>query len=527
MSIVTPIPQNTNIKAYKGIPWDRTLQDIRLFDTAAQRNSFLNPHLIGQWNNCSIASVGRSIRVQAYYNNCMECNYLSFVNTQEGTPDRTFYAYVTAVNYINVNTVEFVYEIDWIQSYLFDFVFEECFVEREHVNDDVQGNYVLEEGIDFGEYVIDQKTNKTFQPSVVINFIRDAYSAAITDGIYLPGHVSVIDLTKETNRDALNSILTEFNATPERITSFFMGVVDMQTATPEDPNTTFFYKNFTILEDDYFHIPGGGTFIPQNNKLLCYPYKFLTADNFSGSVQQYRWELFNTAGRADFTIEGSAIPKPCMMLFPFDYRQSKADASQTNNYEQECLFYENFPAIPYISDSYQAWVSQYGMSFAVEQAAQVGVSVAGTLGSLAVGNIPGAITGAATGVANYAESQANVKEKKIHALQSHGGVSTSGLSYARGDVGFRLTEYSIGIEDARRIDKFFTRYGYKVDKVKTPNIRGRQNVNYVKCSTGRVAGNIAVDAKIQMEQALQQGTSFWHVNNIGGEVTSNPIVSTS
>lgn len=45
MSIVTPIPQNTVIKVYAGIPWDDTLRDVRLFDTSAQRDIYFNGKL--------------------------------------------------------------------------------------------------------------------------------------------------------------------------------------------------------------------------------------------------------------------------------------------------------------------------------------------------------------------------------------------------------------------------------------------------------------------------------------------------
>lgn len=526
MSIVTPIPQNTTIKAYKGIPWDNTLSDIRWFASESERSSYLNSKIIGQWNNCSVQSPGKSIRVQGYYNNFLECNYISWVNNQSGTPARTIYAYVTSVSYLNVNTVEISYEVDWIQTYLFDFVFEATFVEREHVNSDGLGENILDEGLDFGEYQIDQQKKSDFQPAVILTYYSgDGMEVKAVDNIAVCGAYRFATLSQ---LSVINDILEANADTPERISSIFMCVADMIVIN----NSGFFNKDFNLTEYQTF-LPiagtgGAGAYTPQNKKLLCYPYKFLTADNFGGSVQQYRWELCNTKGSFEGIINGNCIPKPSMHFFPINYRKATATSQMTNDYKQEGLWYDNFPMCNYASDTYKAWVSQFGVSYAVEKAASVAVPTVMTLAGVATGNVPMGVAGAASlagslvgqGASTYNE----LKEKQIHSLQSHGSVGQSGLNFADWDIGFRLTAYSISQEDAKRIDKYFTRFGYRVDTVKIPNVTGRQNVNYVKCRVGRVEGNIAVDAKVQMERALQQGVTFWHINDVGSDIISNPIV---
>lgn len=529
MSLVTPLPQNTLIKAYAGVPWDRSLKDIRLFESASERDSFLasGDMLKGVWDNCSIVSLGKAIRVESQYNACLECNYLSFVNQQEGVPNRTFYAYITSVKYVNVNTVEFEYEIDWIQSYLFDFDIGASLVEREHVNDDVQGKYVLEEGIEFGEYQVDRQVYMDFNPAVVVNVLTEEFTESYPDNMYIPGKTRVYDINNATDKIGLHNVIQANNATPERLTSLFMGVREMQPSDPDNPASTFFHRTMEVSEDKQF-LPFAGaasdTYVPQNNKMLCYPYKCLTGDNYNGSVNQYRWECFNTPGLAQFAVEGSAMPKPAMQFFPIDYRKTTPSSTMRNTYEQEGLWYENFPAVNYVTDTFKAWVSQYGTSFAVENAASIGMNVVGMAANIATGNVLGAAVMGAGAVSKGVGAMQEYNDHKLHSLQSHGGVSTAGLAYARDSVGFRLTAYSIRQEDAKRIDKYFTRYGYRVERVKQPNIRGRRYFNYVRCVDPIVSGNIAVDAKLQLETALSQGTTFWHVNSIGGDYISNPIV---
>ena len=526
MSIVTPIPQNTVIKVYAGIPWDDTLRDVRLFDTSAQRDIYFNGKLKGIWEKCSIVSMGKSIKVEGYYNNFLECNYITFTNQVPDTTARTIYAFITSISYVNVNTVQIDYTIDWIQTYLFDFEFDECLVEREHVDDDIQGRYVLEERIDFGEYQVDNQTYMDFNPAIVVNVLPTNLAATIKDNMYIPGVTVVYDINMSTDVNELNRLIEEYNATPERITSMFMGVVEMRGNWSD--GSSLFYKDMSVTEERSFNPTaagsGAGAYTPQNQKMLCYPYKFVTCDNYCGSVNQYRWEMFNNPGRAEFVVEGSAMPKPSMQFFPINYRQVSATGTQRNTYEQEGLFYENFPSVNYVTDTFKAWVSQYGTSFAVETGASVAVGVLGMAGSLAAGNVPGAITGAISTVSQGVDKYQEYKNHQLHSSQMHGGVAVSGLAYARDAVGFRVTEYSISMEDAKRIDHYLTRYGYRVEKVKVPNVRGRQYVNFIKTNGAIVSGNVSVDAKVQMERALDQGVSFWHTDAVGAPLTSNPIV---
>lgn len=527
MSLVSPVPQGSIIKLYKGIPWDNTLENIRWFDTEAQRQTFLTGKLVSTWTNCSVAKPGKSIRVQADYNTLIDSNYMSFVNPGLGTSERTYYAWVISVNYVNVQTVEIEYQMDWVQTYRFQYVFEASLVQREHVNDDTMGKYVLDEGQDFGDYQIERQKRSDFQPAVILSYYnKDGTGIRELDNIAVCGDYRFATLSNEEAMAAVNDILVSNALTPERISAIFMCVADMMPIN----DSGFFSKSFDANEEQAFlpmaGVSGAGSYTPQNKKLLCYPYKFLTVDNFNGSVQQYRWELCNTPGSFEGIINGNCVPKPSMHFFPVNYRKTHADSTQTNNYKQEGLYYDNFPACNYVSDTFKAWVSQFGVSYAVEKGASVLVGVAGTVASAKIGNIPGAITGAASVVSQASDIYTDIKEKQIHSLQSHGTVGQSGLNFADYDIGFRITQYSLTQEDAKRIDKFFTRYGYRVDTVKIPNITGRQYVNYVKCGSGHVGGNISTDAKVAMEQALSQGTSFWHVDNIDGELSSNPVVAT-
>ena len=97
------------------------------------------------------------MRVKVNAENLYNANYLMFQNAAFG--NKWFYAFITAVEYINDAVSEITFEIDVMQTWLegtgLDYVLEECYVEREHTQTDVLFENLVEEHIDFGsEYVV-------------------------------------------------------------------------------------------------------------------------------------------------------------------------------------------------------------------------------------------------------------------------------------------------------------------------------------------------------------------------------------
>lgn len=521
MSIVTPLPQGTIVKLYSGVAWDNTYSDVRLFDNESQRGAYLAPLELSTWTACSVVDYGKAIRLQSNnFNRMLTADYMYFINNAlEGSMEKGFYAFVTDVSYVNVNTIEVRYEIDWIQTYLFELEIGESLVEREHVNDDTYGLNTIEEGLDTGEYVIASQLRWTDAPAIITGVLTDNTQARNVQNMVTCIATAVFSID---NLGTLNDYLNTFNDTPERVVLLCMGTVDMMEA---GGAPKFFSKSHSVNRPNYFGF-NGRSYTPVNNKMLCYPYTFVTVDNFQGELEQYRWENFKST-TASFGHIGSAIPKPSMEIFPIDYMGATASSISVNTAQQMTVTYTNFPVVPYANDAFRAWVSQYGGSATVQAAASV-VGVGTSLAMAVSASNPATMIGgalAATGSAMSLNRQAQeYREHRIHNVQMHNGVSSAGLSYARNEVGFRCTVYTIRPEYAKRIDEFFSRYGYKVDAVKQPNIRGRQVVNYVKCAKCVVNGNAPVEARNCLERALLQGVSFWHTNNIGSNVGANAIV---
>ena len=77
------------------------------------------------------------------------------------------------------------------------------------------------------------------------------------------------------------------------------------------------------------------------------------------------------------------------------------------------------------------------------------------------------------------------------------------------------------------IDDYFTRFGYKINRVKVPNITGRQNFNFIEIGSEDVIGYGTVPAVYMdnINNACRRGVTIWHSHgNLGNFNVSNNIV---
>lgn len=516
MSIISPFPQNSNVTLYKGVAWDDQYMNIRWFSSQSERNSYLAGKSVQAWANCSIIKNGRRIRLTGQYNDYVTCNYMTFTTGYpQVSNERTYYAFIKSIDYVNINTLEVEYEIDWIQSFLFDFIIGECFVEREHVSSDNFGEHTLPENLDTGEMIIKSSFEWNSAKACMVQFLATEQTSVSEVSGVIDGTQAIVQTVSTGSIGAIGDTLAAFNDTPERVVQVVMVAGEMQTA---GGSPKAFTKDESFSRPDISFAFNGESYTPQNNKLGISPYMLFTVDNYSGGIEQYFFEDFNSANNITFRIDGMPTPKPSMRCYPLGYKAVQAS-------EQNAVVYDNFPLCSWVTNAYEQWVAERGLT----QILSTGASIATTAIGMGKRAMNEDMYGAAAGYGGIAQSLINAYEerhiRKLHSLQGHGGTGEAGLNFAKGDIGFRVTIFSIKPEAAKRIDRYLTRYGYRVDEAKIPNTTGRQYFNYVKCNAVEVDGNIAVDAQNAMERALLRGTTFWHTNDMHSAYTSNPIVA--
>ena len=75
---------------------------------------------------------------------------------------------------------------------------------------------------------------------------------------------------------------------------------------------------------------------------------------------------------------------------------------------------------------------------------------------------------------------------------------------------FTVDCLSVRAEVARSIDEYMSMFGYKVNRVKIPNITGRRNWNYVKTIGCYIEGDIPQSDMQEIKSMFDKGITFWH-----------------
>lgn len=108
-----------------------------------------------------------------------------------------------------------------------------------------------------------------------------------------------------------------------------------------------------------------------------------------------------------------------------------------------------------------------------------------------------------------------------------GGQTTGDVNYGHTDNNFKICQMHAKVEFLRQIDDYFTKYGYKINRLKNPNITGRRNYNYIEISNDSEIGFGDVPNKYMEEinNICRKGVTIWHDNsNVGDYSVNNDII---
>ena len=526
---------NTTIKLIKMCPLDSSYQNTILFNSPTdQTNYFINTLSGYTFQNNTYQRVNKGvIRVEKKADLLYDCNYLAFQNTAYG--NKWFYAFIKKIEYVNNVTSEVYYEIDLIQTWQFNWVLEQCFVEREHSATDIIGENLVEENLDTGEYISD-----AYDMPSILNDYKIIFWCTFDRGY---DNVGGSDVTQ--GYQAMYSGLTpiDFPLTSAGISSAiaWLGAVPVfkqqgivtacivptlfNTALDRDITIT---KSSSIQRSDNHAI--------KNNKLYTYPYNFLYVTNSQGRSAVYRYEFFNSQ-QCVFGAFADTSPQASAIIYPRNYK------GVSNNFDER-LSLSGYPQIGYNIDAYKAWLAQNLSSLGTNAAlaglatgaigapttapllsAETALAPYGAAGSLAetgVATVGGVTAASAAGLAiPLAALCMKALQGTIHALmppQAHGTQGGS-VELARGILNFGFMHKHITDEFVTIIDDYFNMYGYATHKVKVPNIGSRPEWNYVKTIGCSIYGELPSDDARAIEGIFDRGIRFWktpsHIGNYG------------
>lgn len=125
------IGQNSVLNVYANIPCTDGQQVV--FQSDSARAAYFNNHRVAQYTGMSYIYHDGVVKVEATPGTMINANYISFNNPSfESKP---IYARITDWKYINNATVALTYDVDWFQTFMFDFSFKSSLIEREHLSE--------------------------------------------------------------------------------------------------------------------------------------------------------------------------------------------------------------------------------------------------------------------------------------------------------------------------------------------------------------------------------------------------------
>lgn len=487
------------IHLLKDMPLDNTYEHTIYFDNPDEQKEYFvtRPKITISATSYQRTTKGY-IKVQKPIDELLNCTYMLFQGQEVST--KWYYAFITNVEYVNNITTAVYYQIDVIQTWMFDYVVAPCMIERQHTETDNIGDNIVNESININEY----KTRKSIylnayeSMSIVIMYddsfvIPDGYEGMFTPGyyggIYNGANFFRIPVTPE-NIEATQGVLDAFRSGGGIIAVFMMPSYFI----PDNNSYSEDTKTYTVNADP----PGSSNFtdidgyIPRNNKLFTFPYVCVNVSGGGDAGINYAFENFNGVDNAvSFEYTCNFGPNATGAVVPLNY------LGETKSYSNSVKF-GPFPMCTWANSELSNWLN-LGL---ISNLTGLGSKVA-----LANNNINNAVP-------VYSYDPSNITPNTIFDIaeqnQRYNNVVNTNrlnvaLNLAKAGVDFITTTTTSNLRptpdsmygfkhqrfplvytktikafQAEIIDDYFTRYGYAINKIEIPNRHARKRWTYIK-----------------------------------------------
>lgn len=515
--VITP---NSRIKLIKN-PLKLDSNNEIMFESKTAQYNYFNSLPKIEFENLTYVRKEGVLRIETNdnltYEDLLGYNFCMYQNTH--FDEKWFYAFVTDITWINPSLTEIKLETAFFQTWQFDLIYMDSYIEREHVDDDTTGLHTLPENLELGEPV------QAFNPEVLYGFseiwicvgmseLPPAFQYTNPDrmynGIYSglnylvfrdPSDVSNwISACDEAGKsDAINCMFmipSEFNLNPTWINGSMGGYSFVFSWIPNSDLATTLRRSIYISRAERLAY----TYYPTNNKLLTYPFSYFNLTNNCGTDVVFRYEDFRD-NQPIFTIVGALTPGCSIKAFPMNYKRAY-DSSETSYSFNFGISAGKFPICSWNSDVYTNWLTLNGVNMNVSQfMGEVGIIANGLTGNV------GGMLGSASKVAD------TMFERFQHSMipnQARGNVNSGDVVFASANLKFTAYHMSIKKEVAECIDSYFNMFGYKVNRLGKPHLHVRTYYDFIKTIDVNIEGDVPEKDLDEIRKLFNNGIRFWH-----------------
>lgn len=451
-------------------------------------------------------------------------DYLMFQNTAYG--DKWFYAFIIETEWINNLTVKVHYEIDYIQTYFFEYRELQCFIERSHTDSDNIGENIEPEPVTIPT---DRVTNETH----TLDDMVEGYSVFVVadsigtrlDETYVAAKIYAFP--PQTAPQTIASFISGFIASDDiivayKVPSSVVALYDLNNTSHEiersygydtgTPGTNLRPYRFTYAK------PTTSTYLdgykPKNNKLYTYPYTMGYITDNNGNDIPLVYEFFK-GNNAVICLDGTILPSPRLVVYPDPsvYKVGVTGIPSLRGINYETITLDNFTMIGWSFNALQQYLAREMTSNTIRVLANATLSIPTSAATTAMtGSRRAGIATAgymARQTANSViEMMTNQYEASISGEIVRGTFSSSSpMTTGKYHLLYGMTSLKSNV--LIKIDNFFTKFGYAINRLDTPSRNNRTRYTYVKTADCVVAGNLPAGAKRIIQDAYDNGIRFW------------------
>ena len=535
------IEPSTTIKIYHNVPLDNTYVHTIYFDSISAQNEYFhgnNSNILKRTlTKQSFQRASRGVmRVEVPIQDLYDCNYMAFQNERFGA--KWFYAFITGREYVNNVTSEITFELDSLQTYWNEVTLLDSFVEREHSATDEVGDNIVGEPVDYGELYNDEiiTTNlfNDFTPVLVTPY---TFIGAKPTFSYYEGEVNKMptclhhycykgDTTHETMTHLVVDLMSLYlDGKADGVSAIYLiPLAFVRQLFTDDEEVRHELQTTTqtkIFEYATSYPSKLGSYTPKNKKLLTYPYNKFSISTMGNESRDYAYEFFrkgDSGFSVAFNIYANLSDTCSFKAVPLYYK-----GSENENFV-EGITLQDFPLVAYQVDAYSNWFAQNKTRLGIQGInALLGVRsgaeeiMQGSLMRKKDGGISaygyrhisrGAMNILRTGASGIADTIVECMTKKVN--RAYGEGTTDGtVEMAMQQKDFVYIRSYLNPNDARRIDDFFTVYGYACGCVKVPNRNARPHWTYVKTADINLDGNCPSEDLDTISNIYNNGITFW------------------
>ena len=546
-----------------GIKLDKNYENVLSY-SESDMVSLCRTNKIWESSKCNFLGDTDYIDIECPYATSMYANYVAFKNTNFG--NKWIFAWVTKVDILSVKASRIYIEIDVWSTWYSRFNIGQAFIEREHVSDDTFGIHTILEGLETGEYTIKSETDANDltdvcpvvcstvspsgtnqEPQVFSSYCGNRYEA-LGYYIFKGSLISTYDGGDQAN--AIDAYIKRTNEifTDDGIVSIFMApkkLVGWGTSGTWTNFGTGAYSYRNALDVFDYETSGGqigtyydrpikftdlsvtrpttfGTYTPVNKKCLCYPYQYINLTNNNGGNGIFNYEDFSS-NTPTFEISGIITPSCSIRAVPKNYK------GLTTSYN-DGINGAKYPICDWNNDLFTNWMTQQGVNIQLEIVKDVMTIGAGIASGMATGGVATALGAglASSGITGILNTMASIKQHSLVPPQARGNTNGGDIGGANSKLTFTAQLVQVREEYIRLIDAYFSRFGYKVNEVKTPNLNSRTIFNFIKVGgmDELISGNIPASDLEKINEICRKGVTIFHnYSNIGNYTISNPIVT--